>query len=757
MKAHYPVGSHVSAILTLCEDRMKNELFYLKSADAFHEALLLGNGRLGVTSYGGTDRDLYSLNDDTLWSGYPRKMNKSCADDFKEARSLVLQGKISDGEKLMVERVCGGWSQCYLPTGDLIISGDFGKIRNYRRSLSLDSACLSVCFDGCAREAFVSYPDDVLCIRYSGEALPPIEISLDACLRHTVYTEGETLILEGEAPGDGIPVYVNAAEHHIYSDDPSKKGMRYAVGVRVKSNGKVVHNASSVSVTDATGLEVYLTVKTSFSGHHRHPYLDGADYKTEVLGILDAALKKSYEELKMRHVNDYSALFGRVELEIEGGREDLPTDERLFAHEKEPDPSLYALMYQFGRYLMISSSRPGTQATNLQGIWNVLPTPPWSCNYTVNINTQMNYWGACGANLAECCEPLHRLIYELSESGKETAREVFGADGFCVNHNVDLWRICHPVGEWNKSSGVRFGYFPLGGAWLARHLYDYYLDTKDIEFLGGKAFDAIIGCARFCDSMLTEYDGELIFSPATSPENSYELDGEKVSLARYSAMYQSIVRDSFEICIAACEILHRDLEWAEHLKARLENIPWLDILPDGRIAEWDGEKKESDVHHRHLSHLYSFYPANKVTDRALLDACQRSLEIRGDEGTGWSCVWKVCLYACSGNGERALELCDMLMRPVSTTQEGNTGGGVYTGLLCACPPFQIDGNFGIIAAINEMLVQAKGDEILLLPALPKLWRNGKVKGLRAGGRTVSFEWRDGTVVRSSVTCKSTHE
>lgn len=727
-----------------------NELFYLRSAEDFQESLVLGNGRLGAVVYGGVNEDVYALNDDTLWSGYPRKMNKSCAKAFDEVRQLVLRGDIKSAEALMVENVCGGPSQCYLPAGNLVIKSDFGEAKGYRRALSLDTALHTVRFDGCAREAFVSYPDDVLCIRYSGKALPELDISLDCLLRPTVYVEGDTLMLEGEAPGDGIPNYIKAENHHIYSDDPAEKGMRYGIGVRVKSDGDVAKNDCSLSVSGASWLEVYLTIKTSFAGYDRHPYLDGIDYKGEIKKILDSALEKPYSELKRRHIEDYGALFSRVELEIDGGREDLPTDERLFAHAEKPDPALYALMYQFGRYLMISSSRPGTQATNLQGIWNISPTPPWSCNYTVNINTQMNYWGACGANLAECCEPLHRFIYDLAEAGEETAREVFGADGFCVNHNVDLWRVCHPVGEWNKISGVQFGYFPLAGAWLTQHLYDYYLETKDEDFLGGRAFDAIMGSARFCDSMLILHGEKLIFSPATSPENSYKIDGDKVALAKYSAMYQSLVRDSFEICISACKILRRELEWAEYLTKRLKDVLWLEILPDGRIAEWDGEKDEKDPEHRHLSHLYSFYPAKKVTDSALLEACRRSLEVRGDEGTGWSCVWKVCLWAILGEGDRALELCDMLLRVVSTTREGSKGGGVYPNLLCACPPFQIDGNFGIIAAINEMLVQTKDGELSLLPALPKLWKNGRVKGLRSGGKTVNIEWRAGKIVDSSI-------
>lgn len=731
-----------------------NELFFTKSAGAFEESLLLGNGRLGAVVYGGVDEDVYSLNDDTLWSGYPRDLNKKSAAAFEKVRALALDGKMKEASEMIYENILGGWGQCYLPAGNLVIRGAYGETSGYQRRLSLDSALHTVRFGDYTREAFASCPDDVICIRYSGAALPELEISLEGLLRPRLSLDGETLMLEGEAPGDGIPSYIKTVtEHHVYSDDPSEKGMLYGIGVRVKTDGSVSYGEDAIGVSGATWLEIYVTAKTSFAGYDRHPYLDGIDYKREIAKILDAALTLPYDELKRRHIEDFGALFGRVELDIEGGSEELPTDERLLAHAEERDPSLYALMYQFGRYLMISSSRPGTQATNLQGIWNIKPAPPWSCNYTVNINTEMNYWGACGANLAECCEPLHRLIYELAESGKRTAHDTFGVDGFCVNHNVDLWRATHPVGEWDKNSGVQFGFFPLAGAWLTQHLYYYYLETKDKDFLGGKAFDVIVESARFCDAMLVESDGKLIFCPATSPENSYILDGERIALSKYSAMCQSLVRDSFEICIAACEALGRELAFAEHLRARLADVLWLEILPDGRISEWDGEHEERDVHHRHISHLYSFYPAKNVRDPALIDACRRSLEVRGDEGTGWSCVWKVCLWAMLGEGDRALDLCDMLLRVVTSTREGNLGGGVYTNLLCACPPFQIDGNFGIIAAMNEMLVQTKDGEVTLLPALPRLWKNGRVKGLRVEGKTVNIEWRDGKIVSSSVISK----
>lgn len=728
-------------------DKM-NELFYHQSAKDFFEALVLGNGRLGATVYGGVEEDVYALNDDTLWSGYPRQFAAHTSDTIQEIARLVRAGKIADAEALMTDEVLGEYSQCYLPAGDLVIKGQYGQLKQYKRTLSLETAVHTVTFDGFERRAFVSYPDDVLVIGYRGK-LPRLEITLDGVLRPEVSVSDGTLWLEGEAPGNGIPSYIKTEQHYIYSDKPEKKGMGYGIGVRVRTDGDLREAKDSLVVTGATSLEMLVTVKTSFAGYKKHPYLEGIDYKSAIGEILDRASERTFEELLCRHTEDYRRLFTRVEFTLEGGREDLPTDERLLAHMDKPDPGLFALLYQFGRYLTIASSRGGTQATNLQGIWNILPHPPWSCNYTVNINTQMNYWGTCGAGLAECCKPLHSLIFELAEAGQVTAKNMYGADGFCVGHNTDLWRLTHVVGNWSRNM-VHCGYFPLAGAWLTRHLYEYYLDTKDSEFLNGPAFDAILGSARFCDSMLTERSGMLVFCPANSPENKYLLNGEKHSLTAASVMYQAIVRDAFEICIKVCEITGREREYAAYLSERLAGIALPEIGSDGRILEWEEEKEEQDPHHRHLSHLYAFYPAKLTEDPTLLAACAKTLEVRGDEGTGWSSVWKMCLWALLGDGDRALKVGDTLTRLAVDTKEGNVGGGVYKNLLCACPPFQIDGNFGFLAAVHEMLAQEKGGELHLLPALPSLWKNGSIKGLRIGGKTVCMDWQNGKLIRSDI-------
>lgn len=729
-----------------------NELFFLKPAADFGESLLIGNGRLGAIIYGGVDEDVYELNDDTLWSGYPRKYTKESNSDFEAAKAAVLLGNFEKCEKHL-EQIYGKWSQCYLPAGTLKVKAAYGAYSDYRRTLTLDNALHTTSFQSDKgkhkRTAFVSHPDDIICVRYESESgLPPLEISLTSGLRSFVCYENDILFLNGEAPGDGIPSYIKADERLLYREQPEEKGMLYTVALRTKTDGTLAYGNEALTVCGATYLEIYLTIRTSFNGYDRHPYLDGIDSKVAVTEILDKAHAKEYNSIFVSHTEDFSTLFNRVSFELCGGHPELPIDERLKRHQEENDNGLYALFYQFGRYLLISSSREGTEPTNLQAIWNNKLSAPWSCNYTVNINTEMNYWGACGANLAECCEPLNRMIFELSEAGKDTAKRIYGADGFCVHHNTDLWRITHPVGDWAHGNS-NWAYFPLAGAWPTRHLYEYFLETNDMEFLGGKAFDAILDSARFCDSMLTEKDGELIFAPAASPENVHLVNGERRAVSEKSAMLQSIVRDAIEICMDCCNVLGREKEYAEYLAKRLENIPWLEIGADGRILEWDTEREEKDVRHRHLSHLYSFYPAKKVTSPKLLEACRKSLDVRGDISNGWSSAWKISLWAVLGDGNRALDLVNQLLVDARAEKRG----GTYPNLLCACPPFQIDGNFGILAGVHEMLVGEKNGEIVLLPSLPDAWRDGKISGLRYHGRTVNIEWRDGKIVNSSIIAK----
>lgn len=727
------------------------KLFYLNPAENKDEALPLGNGRIGAMLYGGVSEDVYTLNDDTLWSGYPRdRINPMASSCLEDVRKLISEDKLRAAQDLAEQRMYGSWGQSYLPAGRLTVSTDHNEFSDYKRTLSLDEAVHTVEYStrslSCKREAFISCPDDVMCIRYSGSSNLSLHIGLDSKLKFNTFCENGMLFLEGEAPGDCVPSYIKSKEKARYSDVSSLRAMTFTILVQVRTDGgKTVCRDKKIFVDNARAVEIYLTIRTSFSGYNRHPYLEGINHKEKCLDVMAKIRDMSFDVIKKRHIDDYSNLYHRLELDLGNGFDDVPSDRRLadFSQNKN-DLSLYKLMYQYGRYLLISCSRPGTQPANLQGIWNEELAAPWSCNYTTNINVQMNYWGALGSALAECCQPLHKMIYELKESGTQTAREHYSASGFCVHHNVDLWRITSPMGAWGLNT-TKYAYFPLAGAWLTRHLFEYYSYTLDKEFLGGSAYEAIKASVQFCDDMLVEDEsGKLIFSPATSSENMFVYNGENCSLSKSSAMFQSIVRDAFEIFVKCSDILDRDREYADYISKRLKRIAWLEIGSKGQILEWDREFHESDIHHRHLSHLYALYPAKMIHTKPLKQACRRSIELRGDAGTGWSCAWKICLWAMLGDGNRALSLIDRLMTPVRECQVNYSGGGTYPNFLNAHPPFQIDGSLGLLAGINEMLAQCENDKLILLPALPDKWSLGFVKGLQvSGGYTVDLSWQNG--------------
>lgn len=730
-----------------------NKLFYLKPAQDNTQTLPLGNGHIGAMLYSGVKEDIYALNDDTLWSGYPKDTDNPLSSAYLEKiRQLTNQGKYLDAQKTAERWMYGSWGQSYLPTGNLRVTLDHDGYDSYKRILSLDNAVHTVEYINNGvnyfREAFISYPDDIMCIRYTANgASLSMNIAVDSKLKNTVKVLDGMLILEGQAPGDCVPEYMQAKEKVRYNNTAALQGMRYEILVYVLTDtGTVSSGDGSLAVSDAHTVQIYISVNTSFKSFDTHPYLEGADCHKKCSLTMKRAVKKSFEALKRRHIKDYRGLFCRLELDLGKGFDGEPSDKRLYEFKNRPDDlSLYSLMYQYGRYLLISSSRPGTQPANLQGIWNEQLPAPWSCNYTTNINVQMNYWGALGANLAECCTPLNEMIGQLAQNGQKTAKTHYGADGFCVHHNTDLWRMTSPVGSWGGGT-TRYAYFPLAGAWLTRHLYEYYMYTLDRKFLDEYAYGLIKMSAAFCDSMLVEDGEKLIFSPAASPENMFVVDGQKCAMSKYSAMYQSIVIDAFNIFLQCSEILDRDTEYADYIRERLKNVQFLEIGSSGQILEWDRQFIESDPHHRHLSQLYALYPAKMIDSKELADACRRSLELRGDEGTGWSCVWKMCLWACLNDGNRALSLLDRLMTPVITDQINFKGGGTYPNLLNAHPPFQIDGSLGLVAGINEMLARFENGAIILLPALADKWKNGSVRGLKVdGGYTVDLKWTEGVL------------
>ncbi len=727
-------------------------LWYEQPAKNFNEALPLGNGRIGAMFYGGVEQEKISLNEDTLWTGWPRESDIRCADIYQRIRELVLEDKKAEAEALFENHFGDFLVQQYLPLGDLELTFFHeGEITNYRRSLSLDRGLGQVSYtaDGCQfwREYVISRERQVLAVQLRSSQKGKLNfcLSLKGKLQSTLSFKGNILYLDGNCPialaeyGD---CYTDT-DHHHYGDSESKRGVGYRAGVLVQTDtGTVTAKGDTFIVKNAGKVTVYFAIRTSFNGPHKHPAITGKAYTYTCTQDLHRACKAGFSEIREAAVSQHGKLFSRTEFALYGDETcDLPTDRRLQQHQKgSEDLSLYVLLFNYGKYLTIAASQKGTRPMNLQGIWNEKVLPPWSCNYTLNINAEMNYWPTLGLGLFECYEPLVELVRGLHKNGQKTAKAFYGKNGFVTHHATDIWCLTHPSTSQLPDS-TKWGFWNMSSGWLTKMLYDYYDYTLDQQYLQS-IWPILSDSVTFYKEMLVQVDGELILCPSTSPENTYLEKGKKIAVDKTTAMTMQIVRDVFECYVKAGNILGCDTQAVAELLPKLKQ----DFLnSDGSLNEWYAPREEWESDHRHLSHLYGLFPGNLFTKEEK-EAAIRVLDQRGDNGTGWSLAWKINLWARLGNGERAKKLLDRQLRPVSSeVDDPSLAGGSYPNLLCAHPPFQIDGNFGACSGIIQMLLQTdeKGNPVFL-PALPKNWHSGKVENLRIpGNRSVSFHWNGG--------------